>query len=490
METKELQERPSYIKSIEIIGIFNRFDIVLDDLQPGINILHGENGCGKTTILHILVNALNGDYGRFLVIDFNKIKITFNNDSFIQFRRPSDRNLIFKSSNINRELEFLDDINKPEDNQTEPANIVQEKINAANKRARSSRLSSSLNVAYFPAFRSMIEAWSLPVDGDNSKDVGNSKDWQQNSSTLQRELFGDFIPDLRYLSPSEIEKEIFKIFQEAKKRVIDNNQKVLSKSFKDVLSSFSISEIDDVEIVTKNILQEIKKLSKEIAEHPLQGEIDFIEGLEEKVDEVFSTDIGSSMNFAINALKTYQESLQDIVNFQNELYKPISSCLQLVNANLNRKTIDINSGSKTDSDFLNLKYLDGNKFGGIQYLSSGERQIFTLIYAVTHISSQDIILIDEPEISIHINTQIELLKSLSEILSGKQIIVCTHSPTIAGEEIDRLKEVELLKTDTAKWDKIPYKPPSIESDNEQPTYATKGEDFGIYTSNEVIDNKE
>ncbi|BAZ05441.1 hypothetical protein [Calothrix sp. NIES-3974] len=39
---------PNYLKIIEIIGLHHRFDII-HDFSPGVNILHGVNGTGKTT---------------------------------------------------------------------------------------------------------------------------------------------------------------------------------------------------------------------------------------------------------------------------------------------------------------------------------------------------------------------------------------------------------------------------------------------------------
>jgi ABC-type multidrug transport system ATPase subunit len=56
---------PDYLRKIEVIGIYNRFDIT-QDFSPGFNILHGVNGSGKTTLIHIITNILNGDYERFL----------------------------------------------------------------------------------------------------------------------------------------------------------------------------------------------------------------------------------------------------------------------------------------------------------------------------------------------------------------------------------------------------------------------------------------
>jgi predicted ATP-binding protein involved in virulence len=454
----KLQEYPSYIKNIEIIGIFNRFDIILEDLQPGINILHGDNGSGKTTVLHIIANALNDDYERFIDINFHQIEITFNDSSFIRIIK-----LEHKDTTLNEDYKESEEDDKSKKNQSEELVLVErsdlrrqvmirrkpseedERVTQKNediRRLRFSQSNSFPQAAYFPAFRNIMEAWNLLGKTD-----------EQN--VLARQLFGEFVPSLNYLSPPQIEEQLLKEFRKAKKAVIDHNQEVLSKSFGDILLSFSSLEKDGIESEVKEIFQQIKHLSKIISNHPLQTDINFVAGLEEKIDKAFILTQGNpnlSVNFPLKVLNTYRDALQEIVNFQDEVFNPISSFIELFNASLHNKKIEINRGvSVTEKRFLKIAYSDGISFGGIQYLSSGERQIFTLMYAVTHISERNIVLIDEPEISIHIDAQSLLLDSLSNQTTEKQIIACTHSQRIAGKQRERLKKVQLLGTDGRKW---------------------------------------
>ncbi|NES19198.1 MAG: ATP-binding protein, partial [Symploca sp. SIO3E6] len=81
----------------------------------------------------------------------------------------------------------------------------------------------------------------------------------------------------------------------------------------------------------------------------------------------------------------------------------------------------------------------------LQALSSGERQIATLIYAA-HMSQQKVILIDEPEISLHVKWQKQLLPEMSKQLQDRQIIACTHSPMIGSDYEERLQPMNLTPT--------------------------------------------
>jgi len=69
-----------------------------------------------------------------------------------------------------------------------------------------------------------------------------------------------------------------------------------------------------------------------------------------------------------------------------------------------------------------------------------------MIYVASQMSAQKIVLIDEPEISLHVDWQRLLLKKMSEQLRDRQVIACTHSPVIGADYEDRLMELRLKPT--------------------------------------------
>ena len=83
----------------------------------------------------------------------------------------------------------------------------------------------------------------------------------------------------------------------------------------------------------------------------------------------------------------------------------------------------------SDTDFVikNLK----KKVLKLSQLSAGERQIIYIVFKVaTAYFNEALILMDEPEISLHLEWQEKLLKNLREINDKSQMIVVTHSPAI------------------------------------------------------------
>jgi ABC-type transport system involved in cytochrome c biogenesis ATPase subunit len=64
------------------------------------------------------------------------------------------------------------------------------------------------------------------------------------------------------------------------------------------------------------------------------------------------------------------------------------------------------------------------------YLSSGQKQVLALIVAVRSAPEGSLILLDEPEISLHVDWQERLVEQLHAPLVGSRLFITTHSPDI------------------------------------------------------------
>ena len=80
----------NWVSHIEAHGVFGRFDLS-HDLKPGVNVIFGKNGTGKTTLLHILANILNGDYARFAFLQFHTVKAVLGDGVDIQLTRRKNK---------------------------------------------------------------------------------------------------------------------------------------------------------------------------------------------------------------------------------------------------------------------------------------------------------------------------------------------------------------------------------------------------------------
>ena len=90
---------------------------------------------------------------------------------------------------------------------------------------------------------------------------------------------------------------------------------------------------------------------------------------------------------------------------------------------------------KVNTDLLNI-LVKFNAFTPIEkieqpYLSSGQSQILALITAVNGAPEGSLVLLDEPEISLHVDWQERLVEQLHMDSPGSRLMIATHSPDIA-----------------------------------------------------------
>lgn len=95
---------------------------------------------------------------------------------------------------------------------------------------------------------------------------------------------------------------------------------------------------------------------------------------------------------------------------------------------------------------------DGNTLS-LTDLSSGEQQEVVLLYELLfRVKPDSLVLIDEPEISLHVAWQKEVLNDLLEIIKIKNIkvITATHSPQIIGNHWDLVVDLWELFEESSK----------------------------------------
>ena len=81
---------------------------------------------------------------------------------------------------------------------------------------------------------------------------------------------------------------------------------------------------------------------------------------------------------------------------------------------------------------------------GSQYLSSGELQLlilFTFLYFQFDNEQEFPVLVDEPELSLHIAWQNRYVESVKSANPNAQFIIATHSPEIAGPAEDAIRDI-------------------------------------------------
>lgn len=169
-------------------------------------------------------------------------------------------------------------------------------------------------------------------------------------------------------------------------------------------------------------------------------------GLAVKVSDSDLLQINEKQENLVNVLKLYIDDSHKKLDPYEELSQKIKLLKGIVNKRFKHKTLEVERDKGLSFRSTIVKNTKG-EFETIPHskLSSGEQHELILFYKLIFNSqSNDLILIDEPELSLHISWQNKFIKDLKEVssINDISIVIATHSPDIIDENWDL--KVELL----------------------------------------------
>ena len=144
------------------------------------------------------------------------------------------------------------------------------------------------------------------------------------------------------------------------------------------------------------------------------------------VDSTLIKDVPSYIATRIMEMANEQENTP-MGEIRAAVFKEINEIFEILDLDI--KISGISKNAKSIPIFTNSA---GDKFD-INELSSGEKQLFLRTLAIKMLNPENsIILIDEPELSLHPKWQQRIVDVYRKIGKNNQIIIATHSPHILG----------------------------------------------------------
>lgn len=224
-------------------------------------------------------------------------------------------------------------------------------------------------------------------------------------------------------------------FEKEEKECID---KIGSeKHFYSALEYFSLNDkkenlnVSSYLVIKKNLLilpkiiyvpTEINFQKMDVASTTLVQEYKFINIVNTNLIKDIPSYIATKMISAM--LKNKNEKVGDV---QKKVFDEINEIFEILDIDV--KAEDISQDGKNMPIFENSS---GDEFD-INELSSGEKQLFLRTLAIKMLNPENsIILIDEPELSLHPKWQQRIVDVYRKIGKNNQIIIATHSPHILG----------------------------------------------------------
>ncbi len=169
--------------------------------------------------------------------------------------------------------------------------------------------------------------------------------------------------------------------------------------------------------------------------------IDNINGIQENFKAPYSV----KLNRDDNSFEPILKSLKQVVEEKTAISKEeFDTFIKIINRLFmsTKKRLD-------ESDLSTIKFLDiNNKEVALHKLSLGEKQMLTFLYKVFLTRKQPYALfLDEPEYSLHIEWQEQLIDIIRQINPNSQLFITTHSPSIfsSGWQ-DKLQFIEDFTT--------------------------------------------
>ena len=406
--------------AIEFKKLFGRFDYKVKLNNDGLTILTGPNGYGKSTILRSIEAIGNGITGivYFFSLDFKKITFWFERRKKVVIEKRTDE-LIINNYSIKKEV-FRDAVDSIFERRPYMVRIDED---TWRDRRNGARLSTEQYVMNYIKDRKRDYSLVFP---DEIIQIIND----------MRGLIGDiyFIEEQRLIRTNKnkaYDQETVNIIDE-----LPNKFKVLISSVQQNYSAIS-SELDST--YPNRLFENEEGITKD------EYQTKMLE-MKSKFDKMIKYDLSAlqtTANFVFKeehakALKIYFDDFDEKYSVYEELINKMELYTDIINARLSFKEIKISPKN-------GIYILDeNNKQLELRQLSSGEKQEIVLFYELIFGShDNELLMIDEPEISLHIAWQKRFMNDLIKIIEYKHInaIVATHSPQIINHHWD--KQIDL-----------------------------------------------
>ncbi|MFN9400453.1 MAG: AAA family ATPase [Dolichospermum sp.] len=440
------------IKQISVSGLFGIFDHVIPlNMDERITVIHGPNGFGKTAMLRILNAFFNSRYSDLRTIPFSKFCVEFDNGSNVE---------IIKSSNSSEEIENNFVINfhdsdlhivdfKPKrrpDIENIPLGILDDYIPGLERIAPRKWL-------YTPTQENLSLEEVLERFGDSLGIKFKSEAEPEWFEKLKKNIYIRLIESQRLLN----------LFPNRPFKSDDRTPSILStvsaysyelaKLMQDKFKEYgTISQSLDRSFPMRVVKQQ---LSPDITNEQLRNQLNELEETRSRLIEVGLLDQDENSEFQIqphdidestkNALSVYVEDVEKKLNVFTEIATKINLLKGIINNKFSYKKINF---SKEKGFILTTLYdssLSDSKTLSPTDLSSGEQHELVLLYELLFkVEPNSLVLIDEPELSLHVGWQVKFLKDLQEItkLADLDILIATHSPDIIQDRWDLTVELK------------------------------------------------
>jgi predicted ATP-binding protein involved in virulence len=445
------------LKKISVSGLFDRFthEIPLN-LKDRITIIHGPNGFGKTMILRMINAFFNQSPIALANIPFRKLRLDFDNGSAVSVERKRQGKTKERDGKANIDMIYTERGNSPQhftpksnmrpEQLRFPVGAIEDLIPELDQVER--QLWRHRGTGEMLSFTEVLDRYRDVLPLSESYRDPSTPDWLQairqtipvrfiNTERLytappRRRPHSAYPPS--YLPPEPAVRRYSEELGEKIKQTL-TEYGTLSQSLDRTFPARLVAEpaqSDVTMIDLRKKLAEIEERRQQLIEagllipEPEGRGVPAMPPLE-KVDETRR-----------EVLAVYAQDAQRKLSVFDDVFTKIDLFKKVANARFLHKSVTVGQSG------FGVVTSSGSQLDPV-LLSSGEQHELVILYELLfRVRENSIILIDEPEISLHVAWQDEFLKDLGQLaeLSQFHALVATHSPQIISDRWDLTVELQ------------------------------------------------
>ncbi len=428
------------IKQIAVTNLFGKFKHVIPlNMDERMTIIHGPNGFGKTFLLKMLNGLFSSKYYLLCSIPFDEFRVDFDDKSSILVERRVEQESSSNENDVKLKIGLSRFDKKSlsfEINGDTPINTndyLQNDIFKLEKKIYSKYFDNLVKTG----IKGELEEWKDIKISDRvlRPDIYNEPKWWKNYKNytsihfIVTQRLGNISKEPTVITYSE---ELALLIKSTLGKYAELAQS-LDKIFPARLLSQkdSSNSLDYDNLSVDELQKELKELEEKRSRLMEIGLLD--KDHEEDFQLPSHIDEGTK-----NVLAIYIQDTDKKLGVFDELADKLEMLKKIINERFLYKQISINK--KEGFIFMSS---DGNRLSP-EKLSSGEQHELVLIYELLFkVQPDSLILIDEPELSLHVAWQIQFLKDLHAItiLGSFDVLIATHSPQIIDDRWDLTVEL-------------------------------------------------
>lgn len=451
------------IKEIRVEDLFGLFTHSIPLDKDRVTILHGPNGIGKTVLLKMIASLVRGDSSIFERVPFRQLQVYLDDGSKGNIRRIEEQ--VGDKIETKLDVRLYDstgkEIHAGEPPIEVPATIL-DRIDrfvptpyrryGSGWRDRTGEFYSLHKILkLFPQVAKLIpEKYRSHPFKEIVRDMSvlfvETTRLSAEDRAASRRLLN--WPSLNLSDTSEDDEETDDERQQLRRglRVYEYSRDIASR-IKSRLADYGRFSQNTDRTFPVRLVQWIKDGEETLPESAILEQMSELEKSRKRLislgfldkEEPELTDLTvADVRRSAEALTIYVDDVAKKLDVLKELAHPVGKLIDIINARFKYKQLAVDR-----ENGFRVRTLKGTEIP-LEDLSSGEQHELVVLYELLFRASPDsLVLIDEPEISLHIAWQSRFLADLIDILAitNSYGIVATHSPAIIGNRRDLMVEL-------------------------------------------------